>query len=435
MNSSNSFSISFWLKKSAKKKDGRIPIYARIRFEGRYSDLSVHRTTLEERWCPILGKIDHRANQANSINRYLDDVHAKLMECHRQLMAEGAVINAKIIKLRYLGKDKAVKTLKDIMEFHRIHEMPKLAKGTIKNYSATETYLLRFVKKRYRSADIKLAFIDYAFILEFETYLRNCESIVKNIPLSNNGIMKHMERFKKLVTLAFKFGCMSQNPFTLYTMKFESYDSDFLEEEDIQRVMNLVVKEPGINVVRDIFLFSCYTGLSYIEVKLLKQGDIVKGIDGDLWINVERKKTKTPVKVPLLYQAECILEKYKDHPKDENKHTLLPVFSNQKVNKYLKTIAQQAGINKYLTFHVARHTFATTITLMNNVPIETVSKLLGHTKLSTTQKYARVVEKKISKDMNVLKSILKEGEHGDEMRIISKNNLPFGNNGHLKVIR
>ncbi|HKL90459.1 MAG TPA: site-specific integrase [Allomuricauda sp.] len=408
MNSSNSFSISFWLKKTAKKKDGRIPIYARIRFEGRYSDLSVHRSTFEERWCPILGKIDHRANEANSINRYLDDVHAKLLECHRQLIAEGAVINAKVIKLRYLGKDKAVRTLKDIIEFHRDHEMPKLAKGTIKNYSATETYLKRFVKKRFNSQDIKLSFIDYAFVVEFESFLRNGTPINKAQPLTNNGIMKHMERFKKLVGTAFKFGCIPQNPFNLYHMKFEEYESDFLEEEEIQRLFSLHIEESGIAIVKDIFLFACYTGLSYIEVKLLKHGDIVTGIDGDEWINVKRKKTKTPVRVPLLFKAKAILDKYSYHPNIDNGNTLLPVYSNQKVNKYLKVIAAKAQINKHMTFHVARHTFATTITLMNNVPMETVSKLLGHTKLSTTQKYARVVEKKISKDMAQLKAVLEK---------------------------
>ena len=193
-------------------------------------------------------------------------------------------------------------------------------------------------------------------------------------------------------------------------MKFEDYDSDFLEEAEIQRLASVGIRDSGKGIVKDIFLFACYTGLSYIEVKLLKRGDIVTGIDGEEWINVKRKKTKTPVRVPLLSQAKGILDKYSDFPDVKNGHTLLPVYSNQKVNKYLKIIASNAGIKKHLTFHVARHTFATTITLMNNVPLETVSKLLGHTKLSTTQKYARVVEKKISKDMAQLKSVLETNE-------------------------
>ncbi|WP_421824576.1 site-specific integrase [Flagellimonas oceanensis] len=427
MGSSNSFSIRFWIKKRSRKKNGRIPIYARIRFSGKYCDISVNRTTLEERWCPELGKIDHRAKDANGINRYLDEVHSKLLDCHRQLLAEGEVISAKKIKLRFLGKDQVVNTLKDIIEFHKIHEMPKLAQGTIKNYSSTEAYLLRFIKYRYHTTDIKLSFIDYGFLMEFESYLRNCKPLVKHIPLSNNGIMKHMERFKKLVTLAFKFGSMPRNPFTLYNMKFESYDSDFLEEDEIEKIKQLKLEEDGLNLVRDLFLFSCYTGLSYVEVKMLRERDIVKGFDGDQWINVKRKKTKTPVKVPLLHTAERILKKYKGHPRIEDAQLLLPVYSNQKVNRNLKIIAKRAGIDKNITFHVARHTFATTITLMNNVPIETVSKLLGHTKLSTTQKYARVLEKKISKDMAQLKKELNKKKEEAENKA--------GYSGNLRIIR
>lgn len=321
--------------------------------------------------------------------------------------------SAKIIKLRYLGKDKAVRTLKDIIEFHCNHEMPKLAKGTNKNYSATETYLLRFVKKKFSSQDIKLSFIGYAFLVEFESFLRNGTPINKAQPLNNNGTMKHMERFKKLMGIAFKFRSIPQNPFDMYSLKFEDYDSDFLEEAELQRLIFTEIRDRGQAIVRDIFLFACYTGLCYIEVKLLTLGDIVTGIDGQEWINVKRKKTKTPVRVPLLPQAKIILDTYADFPEVKNGYSLLPVYSNQKINKYLKIIAGIAGINKHLTFHVARHTFATSITLINNVPLETVSKLLGHTKLSTTQKYARVVEKKISSDMAQLKAVLKANTKKD----------------------
>ncbi|MDL5511168.1 site-specific integrase [Arenibacter sp. M-2] len=406
MKTSNSFSINFWLKKTAKKKDGQIPIYARVRFEGRYSDISVHRSTSEECWCPISGKIDHRVKSANSINKYLDDVHAKLLECHRQLFAEGTPITSQAIKLRYLGKDKPFNTLGDIIRYHRSHETSRLEKSTVKNYAATEEYLKRFIKKKFNAADIGLPFIDYTFVIGFENYLRSCSPIQKHRPLNNNGIMKHMERFKKLVGIAHKFGCVQQNPFGFYKMKYEEYDSDFLEEHEIRKIALLKVPEAGIGLVRDIFLFACYTGLSYIEVKLLMPKDIVKGIDGELWINVRRKKTKTPVRVPLLFQAKEILDKYSAHQNLGNGDFLLPVYSNQKSNGYLKALARRAKIDKHLTFHVARHTFATTITLMNNVPLETVSKLLGHTKLSTTQRYARVVEKKISKDMGMLKELL-----------------------------
>lgn len=175
MNTSNAFSISFWLKKSGRKKDGRFPIYVRIRCKGKNADLSVHRSTFEERWCPVLGKMDHRASESVVVNKYLDDVRAKLLECHRQLCAESNFITAQSIKLRYLGKDKVMLTLLDLLEYNRTYELPKLAKGTVKNYSSTETYLKCFIAKKYRVPDIGLASIDYAFLIEFENFLRNCE--------------------------------------------------------------------------------------------------------------------------------------------------------------------------------------------------------------------------------------------------------------------
>ncbi|WP_159076405.1 site-specific integrase [Flagellimonas amoyensis] len=433
MNCSNSFSIGYWLKKTAKKGDGLIPIYARIRFEGRYCDLSVHRSTLEERWCPKLGRMDHRSSEANSTNKYLDEVRAKLLDCHRQLFSEGLPISPNAIKQRYLGKDKKILTLEDIFEYHRTHEIPKLAPGTTKNYGATETYLKRFIKKRFHAKDIRLSFIDYSFVVEFESFLRTCNPINKHQPLTNNGIMKHLERFKKFVGIAYKLRCLPIDPFLQYRLKYEDYDSDFLEDWELEVLFSLAIPEKGIDIVKDIFLFACYTGLSYIEVKLLKIKDIVIGVDGEQWINVKRKKTKTPLKVPLLARAKDILEKYALHPDIHNDQSLLPVFSNQKVNKYLKIIGQRANIGKHLTFHVARHTFATTITLMNNVPIETVAKLLGHNKLSTTQKYARVVEKKISKDMKALKQVLEEQSETRSTK--SKDRESVQERGHLSVVR
>ena len=237
--------------------------------------------------------------------------------------------------------------------------------------------------------------------------------------------MKHMERFKKIVNIAFKYSWIKQNPFALYQLKFEDYESDFLEDYEIALLESL--KLSGVlEIARDTFVFSCYTGLSYIEVKLLKKKDIVQGIDGEDWISVRREKTNTPVKVPLLDKARKIIDKYARHPKHREEDTLLPIFSNQRTNQYLKMLSQKAGIKKHLTFHVARHTFATTVTLLNDVPLETVSKLLGHTKLSTTQRYARVVERKISKDMKRLKSTLKTS---------NKRNYESTNHNHLQIVR
>ncbi|WP_299159129.1 site-specific integrase [uncultured Tenacibaculum sp.] len=407
MRTSKTFSIHFWLKKSAEKSNGKIPIYARITVDGIRADVSTKRCTLPHYWISKANRINPRISGAKVINQYLDDVYTKLIDCHKQLHIENKLITAQAIKLRYLGTDKEVTTLKELLDYHFKNELPKLEPGTAKNYGATEKYLLKFLTKKLRISDVKLATIDYSFITSFENYLRACKPLRASQPLTNNGIMKHQERFQKILNIAMKFSWIQHNPFVLYQLKFDEYDSHFLEANELEIFKNLTFEDSGLQLVCDIFVFACYTGLSYIEVKLLKKDGIVTGIDGEQWINVTRKKTKTPVKVPLLDDAKRILDKYTEYPNVNNNYSLLPVYTNQVVNRYLKTITEIAKIHKHITFHVARHTFATTVTLLNNVPLETVSKLLGHTKLSTTQRYARVVEKKISNDFGKLKDILK----------------------------
>tara|TARA_Y100000815_G_scaffold253530_1_gene258830 strand:+ start:1196 stop:2494 length:1299 start_codon:yes stop_codon:yes gene_type:complete len=400
MTTSHTFNVRFWLKKTSIKKDGTIPVYARIWIDNIPVDVSAKESVLEEHWCDISCRAKIRTNNAKHINEILDDVKTRIKRAYKQLKAEGRLITAQAVKLRYLGKDKAISTCKDLIHYHRENEFKKLAEGTIKNYGATEKYIYCFIKEQFKTDDVHLAQIDYAFIVKFENYLRTCPPLRKSQPLNNNGIMKHMERLKKFMPLAFKHGWINAPPFALYELKFEEFDCPFLEQSELDVMTTIHLPNESMCLVRDVFVFSCYTGLCYIEVKNLNKKDIVNGIDGDQWIMVRRQKSNTPVKLPLLDEAKEILDKYADYPTSENDYSLLRVFSDQKVNKYLKKIAKLCQIDKNLTFHVARHTFATTIALLNDVPIETVSKMLGHAKLSTTQKYARVIEKKISKDIH-----------------------------------
>jgi len=427
MKTSKTFNVYFWLKNSARKQNGNLPIYARIAVNGKRADISVKRNINEKDWIKKAGRMNPRLKNAKILNNYLDQTYNQLLDCHRQLLQDHIVISALAIKQRYLGIDKPVSTLMELIQHHQEKELKKLAEGTAKNYAATEKYLSRFVKERFRVRDVALSKLDYAFVVDFENYLRTTTSLRKCQPLNNNGIMKHMERFQKMVNVGMRFGWLKRSPFALYKLKFEDYDSDFLEASDLDLLKSNKIADSSMILVIDLFLFSCYTGLSYVEVRNLNKKSIVKGFDGEDWINVRRKKTNTPVKVPLLQEAQEILKKYSKFPrKDEN--YLLPVLSNQKINTYLKVIAKEVGINKHLTFHVARHTFATTITLLNDVPLETVSKLLGHTKLSTTQKYARVVEKKISNDFKKLRSRI-SSDYTNE--IVNKDKA----HGYLRLIR
>lgn len=417
MTTSETFSVHFWLKKTAIKKDGTVPIYARITVDGNRADISVKESVKEKDWCPLARRIKTKSSGAKHINDTLGSIYSKLSDCYTKLKNNGVVISALTIKLRYLGKDKPIVTILDLMNYHRENDLVKLSSGTAKNYPSTEEYIRRYILKKYKSSDFNLKKVDYAFVIGFENYLRNCIPLRRSQPLSNNGIMKHMERFQKLTNLAVKHEWIKNNPFSLYQLKFEEFESPFLEQYEIDAIMSNILDKKSIRIVRDVFIFSCYTGLCYAEVKNLKDKNIVTGVDGEKWIMMRRQKTKTPVKVPLLDEAKEILASYKDYPFEDNEGKLLPVLSIQKTNKYLKVIANLCNIDKRLTFHVARHTFATTITLLNNVPISTVSKLLSHKKLSTTQKYARVIEKKISGDMRELKDKLRTNS---KKKVISK---------------
>lgn len=218
--------------------------------------------------------------------------------------------------------------------------------------------------------------------------------------------MKHIERLRKMVTLSIKLGWLSTDPFIQYRLKFTKVDKDFLSEKELAELEVVDLASHRLTVVRDLFVFSCYTGLAYTDVMNLTPSNIHIGIDKEYWLITQRQKTDTDVKVPLLPQALSVIDRFRNHPRAVNKGSLFPLISNQKLNKYLKEVAEKVGISKDLTFHCARHTFATTVTLSNGVPIESVSKMLGHTKISTTQIYARVIEQKLSVDMKALKARL-----------------------------
>lgn len=275
-----------------------------------------------------------------------------------------------------------------------------LSKGTLKNYFTTARYLNRFLKEHLKTSEVYLKQIDYQFTLGFEMFLRSQPK------LHNNGVMKHMERFKKMMRLAQDLDWIDKNPTKRFKLHFDQVDVVYLTRNELGRIQQLELKKPGLRLTRDIFVFACFTGLAYADVKNLSHDHIQLGIDGKKWIYTRRKKTNTAVRIPLLEEAEAILNDYREHPKIADSDKLLPIYSNQKTNDYLKEIAKQVKIKKKLSFHTARHTFATSVTLANGVPIETVSKLLGHHKISTTQIYARVIDSKISSDIDVLREKL-----------------------------
>ncbi|WP_026934299.1 site-specific integrase [Christiangramia echinicola] len=396
MRTTQTFSISFFTRKKKNQPESAI-LYARITINGKKLEISLKRTIPVDKWNQASTKMMGNSPESFQINRKINDTRSHLFKINDALQKEEKVITVDLVKSRFLGTDQDHKTLSHLIVYHEKNMGKVLKYGTMKNYTTTGTYLKDYLKEQQRTNDIYLKHIDYQFTLGFESYLRNLDG------LRNNGLMKHMERFKKLMRLAEHLDWIEKNPTKRFKLRFDSVDMVYLSKIELEKLKTQQLENPTLRLNRDIFVFACYTGLAYADVKALTKNHLQFGIDGKKWIYTRRSKTNTPVRIPLLGEAEKILDRYKDHPKAEQNNRLLPVYSNQKTNHYLKEIAKKAKINKKLSFHTARHTFATTVTLANGVPIETVSKLLGHTKIATTQIYARVIDTKISSDINLLR--------------------------------
>ncbi len=416
MRNSGSFSFNFQPRFENSTKN-QTPLYIRINANGKRNRFSLKRTFTTRLWDQSRERLKGTSKEAIVLNAFLDDVTMGLHDAYRELIRERKQITANSIMARYRGEDQLSKTLLQLSEYHKFTMKSVLKPGTLKNYYTTETYLQKFLKIERKTDDIYLDDLNYAFIIDFDNFLRRNVAQLQSRPLHNNGVMKHLERLKKLLNLAVKLEWVQRDPFAKFSLKFEKIERPFLSQFEIDTIVNANFERSNLNMIRDIFIFSCYTGLSYIDVKTLTKDHIVKGIDGNNWIFTKREKTSQTVKIPLLDRAADIIEKYRDFPMKDNR--LLPVYSNQKVNQYLKEMAAELKIQKKFTFHCARHTFATTITLSNGVPLETVSKLLGHSKLSTTQIYAKVLENKISDDIGNLRNVLKDQQQEKNLKRIN----------------
>jgi len=408
MRTRTTFGISFFIKKY-KASNGKAPIYARITVNGKSIDLSIKRKIEIESWDS--GRCQVRGNKkvALELNDYLGTVQSRLYECRDELERERKFLTAKAVKSRYTGEDQQSMTLLSLVNYHNTEMKSELTEGTMKNYRSTEKYLKNFLQEKLKTSDVYLQELNYNFIKSFERYIRN-NPLQKKYPCNQNGIMKHMERLCKMVSLAVKEEWLAKNPFNKYQLKFKKTERGYLDSEELFRIETTMLPLKRLELIRDIFVFACYTGLSYIETYNLSSEDISIGIDGEKWITGQRQKSDQFYGVPLLPKAQAILDKYKDDLRVLNSDKCLPVYSNQKINKYLKEVAEKCKIKKHLTFYLARHTFATTVTLANDIPIETVSEMLGHTKLSTTQIYAKVIRQKVGRDMNKLKGKLEQQE-------------------------
>ncbi|SEB39473.1 Site-specific recombinase XerD [Maribacter dokdonensis] len=410
MKTSSTFSILFWADFS-RVKNNQASLYARITVNGKRAVISLKRKVLISDWDVHKNRAKGTSQKSRILNGYLDETYNHLFNSYRDLMAGNKLITAQAIKARYLGKGENNRSILDIIDYHNKDMNDKLKWGTQKNYYTTQGYISKFLLKSYKTSDLYLKELDYDFIIKFEKYLRNYIPEDHHQKMGNNTVMKHIERFRKLVNLSIKLGWINNDPFINYKSKFVKNERGFLSLVELQAIEKKSFTTVRLQLVKDLFVFSCYTSLSYIDVINLTRENLNMGIDGELWIYYRREKTTKPIRIPLLPKALDIVEKYKDNKISISQGTIFPKISNQKLNSYLKEIADVCGIQKNLTFHIARHTFATTVTLSNGMPIETVSKLLGHSRIATTQIYAKVIERKVSDDMQRLREQFNQREN------------------------
>ena len=356
------------------------------------SGLSVNRS----KWDPKFSRMKGRTNDALSFNLQLDNITASLHQIFQQ-HEKDEDISLAIIKNIYLGNVEKTDTFLQL--FNKYNNDLKLligktkSKATYQKYEVTRKRFTNFLKYKYHRDDIKMGELNHIMLHDFEIYLKTVAAC------SANTTAKFLSLLKTIVLFAQRSGMMIHNPFENYKITVKKVDRGYLTEEELTRILEKEFAIKRLEQVRDVFIFSCFTGLAYIDVKNLTHENIRKSFDGEVWIMTKRQKTDVQSNVLLLDIPRRILLKYNGKLPNGK---ILPVLSNQKTNAYLKEIADLCSINKEITFHLARHTFATTVTLAKGVPIETVSKMLGHTNIQTTQIYARITNSKISKDMGDL---------------------------------
>jgi site-specific recombinase XerD len=382
-------------------RDKLAPIYIRITVNGQRIDQSIQRYVEVARWSAAAGRAKGNSVEVRQLNTYLDTLTSKILKLEREMVQDGHVITFENFREKWMGTQERPRMLMEIFQHHNDQLAALIGKefspATLERYNTSRDHTKAFLQWKYGIDDIDIKRLNYEFVSDYEFWLktqRNC---------NHNTAIKYISNFRKIINICIRKGWLQKDPFVGFKMTKHEVERDFLTEEELQTIISRDFGTARLNHVRDIFVFSCFTGLAYADVQKLKRSEVARGIDGDYWIFTSRQKTETASRIPLLPTAVEILDRYKDYPACANSDKALPVLSNQKMNTYLKEIADVCKIHKNLTFHIARHTFATTVTLSNGVPMESVSKMLGHKNLKTTQHYAKILDRKVSEDMKALR--------------------------------
>ena len=392
----SSFSILFFIRESKARKNGNVPIEVMITVNGERNSFSTGKQIAIEKWDKTKQQVKGKDQETQNLNNYLKAIKAKLYQKEAELLERGFIITAQILYDAYFDKVESLKerSLFEVFEEHNQEQEKLVGNGVSKATHWVSVYTIRllreFVQQKYKREDLYLRELNLNFIQSFHSFLR----IDKG--MAQNSSTKHLKLLKKIINLSVANSYMAFNPFSTYKVEREPVDIDFLDEEELRKIINFDTPLPRLERAKDMFLFGCFTGLSYIDIKTLTPEHFEKDNTGRIWIKKRRVKTGVLSRIPLLTIAKLILDKYKGGEK------LLPIQDPADINKYLKDIAILCGINKRICFHTSRHTFASTVTLANNISLEVVSKMLGHTNTRMTAHYAKLIDKCIGEQMDKL---------------------------------
>lgn len=387
--------INFWLK-SRTDRNGKSPITMTIGANGERAEFQTGKKIEPENWDNGKQQAKGKTTEAKLLNTYLSQLRNKVYLKEIELMQRGFLITARLLRDAVVDKVEALneKTLFQVFSEHNEEQGKMIGKGISKSTHWLSEYTYRLLKEhveqKYKRSDLYLRELNIGFIQAFHTFLRTDKG------MAQNSSTKHLKLLKKIINVAVANSYMTFNPFMTYKVEREPVEIDFLDEEELRRIINFDTPLPRLERAKDMFLFGCFTGLSYIDIKTLAPEHFERDSAGRIWIKKRRVKTGVLSRIPLLPIAKMILDKYRGGEK------LLPIQDPADVNKYLKDIAILCNINKRITFHTSRHTFASTVTLANNISLEVVSNMLGHTNTRMTTHYAKLVDKCIGEQMDRL---------------------------------
>jgi site-specific recombinase XerD len=398
----STFKVLFFLKRDKQKSNGSVPLYCRITVDGQEARFGMKCDVNPKYWDVETGKATGRTAEAVRINALVDNTKAAIFKIYRELQERDNYVTAEKIKNVFLGIEQKGQTLLELFDCHNRDRREMIGvdigRSAYDGYLKVRSQLAGFLLYRYNLHDIPLKEVNRQFICDFEGYLLSQYGYAKNT------VVITLKKFRHIIELGINREWIYKNPFREYRLQWEKVPRGYLTQEEIDMLIDFHFEKPCLGKARDIFIFCTFTGLSYKDVKNLTYDNIQSSFEGDLWIKGKRKKTGIEYKIPLLNIPQMIMEKYRGKAKS---NLVLPIYHVILYNRYLKEIGKMCGIATRMSSHLARHTFAT-LALTRGVSIESVSKMLGHSNIQTTQIYSKVTENKLSNEMNAFAESVKK---------------------------